>query len=88
MCCLYSLSAVMPYMNKDQVASRIVPIFVKACKDDIPNVKFCVARIIHQQRQYIDTNVFSSNLLGLLKELQSDADKDVAYFANIALQTG
>lgn len=86
MCCLYSLAAVMPYMNKEQIANQIVPIFVKACRDDIPNVKFCVARIIHQQRQYIDTNVFSSQLLGHLKDLQQDADRDVAYFANIALQ--
>lgn len=63
-----------------------MPIFVKACKDDIPNVKFCVARIIHAQRQHIDTNVFSSQLLGHLKDLQNDSDRDVAYFANIALQ--
>jgi hypothetical protein len=46
MCCLYSLAAVMPYVMKDQITQHIIPIFVKATKDDIPNVKFCVSKII------------------------------------------
>jgi hypothetical protein len=50
MCCLNSLSAVMPYIMKDQVTSQVIPIFIKATKDDIPNVKFCVSKIIHAQR--------------------------------------
>jgi hypothetical protein len=47
MCCLNSLAAVMPYIMKDQITSQIIPIFIKATKDDIPNVKFCVSKIIH-----------------------------------------
>jgi len=58
MCCLNSLSAVMPYILKDQITQYVIPIFTKATKDDIPNVKFCVSKILHQQRQYIDQNVF------------------------------
>jgi len=59
MCCLNSLAAVMPYILKDQITQHILPIFVKACKDDIPNVKFCVSKIIAIGRTYIDTNVFN-----------------------------
>lgn len=59
MCCLNSLAAVMPYILKDQITQHILPIFVKACKDDIPNVKFCVSKIIATGRTYIDTNVFN-----------------------------
>jgi len=43
MCCLYSLSAVMPFLSNPQISQNIIPIFVQATKDDIPNVKFCVA---------------------------------------------
>jgi serine/threonine-protein phosphatase 2A regulatory subunit A len=60
MCCLYSLSVVMPHILKDQITQHIIPIFLKATKDEIPNVKFCVAKIINDQRMYIDANVFSN----------------------------
>lgn len=48
MCCLYSLAAVMPNVRPEEISSSIVPIFKRACEDDIPNVKFCVARVINQ----------------------------------------
>jgi len=60
MCCLYSLSAVMPYVRKEEITQHIIPIFLKATKDDIPNVKFCVSKIIAQSRQLIDTTVFAN----------------------------
>lgn len=87
MCCLNSLSAVMPYIMKEQITQHVIPIFLKATKDDIPNVKFCVSKIIDNKRQYIDQNVFSNQLVPPLKEMANDADKDVAHFAQVALQT-
>jgi hypothetical protein len=87
MCCLNSLSAVMPFIMKDQITQHIIPIFLKATKDDIPNVKFCVSKIIYNQRQFIDANVFSNQLMGPLKEMSNDTDKDVIYFAQLALQS-
>ena len=85
MCCLNSLAAVMPFIQKDQITQNIIPVFLKATKDDIPNVKFCVAKIIHNTRHFIDANVFSNQLVGPLKEMQNDADRDVAHFAQVAL---
>ena len=87
MCCLNSLAAVIPYTPKDAITQHIIPIFVKATKDDIPNVKFCVSKIINDCKQYIDQNVFANQLVGPLKEMSSDADKDVQYFAQVALQS-
>jgi len=60
MCCLNSLAAVMPYITKEQITQHIVPIFIKAAKDDIPNVKFCMSKIACANKQYIDSNVFSN----------------------------
>jgi len=60
---------------------------VNASKDDIPNVKFTVSKIINANRQFIDPNVFNNQLVGPLKEMSGDADKDVAHFAQIALQS-
>jgi len=89
MCCLNSLASVMPYITKDQVSKLILPLFEKACKDEIPNVKFCVSKIIYTARQhnYIDHNDYNTKLAGPLKEMANDPDKDVAYFAQQALQT-
>lgn len=85
-CCLYSLAAVMPHLQKDEITQHIIPAFVTACKDDIPNVRFCVSRIIHERRQYIDQNVFNNQLVGAMKEMTNDSDRDVSHFATVALQ--
>lgn len=50
MCSLSSLHAVMPYLGKEQISQLLVPIFLKAMKDPIPNVRFCVAKIIHKMK--------------------------------------
>jgi serine/threonine-protein phosphatase 2A regulatory subunit A len=86
MCCLYSLAAVMPFTPKDAITQHIIPCFLMACKDEIPNVKFCVAKLINQQKAHIDSNVFANQLVNPLKEMSNDPDKDVQYFAQLALQ--
>ena len=62
-CCLHTYSAIMPYMDKDQITANIVPILKKASVDKIPNVKFCVARLIKDRKNCIDPNVFSNHLV-------------------------
>jgi hypothetical protein len=52
-------------------------------KDPIPNVRFTVAKIIHKSRPFIDPGVFQQSLLPGLKELASDSDRDVQYFASL-----
>lgn len=84
MCCLNSLAAVIPSIPKDAITQHIIPTFLKATKDDIPNVKFCVSKIINANKQYIDQNVVSNMLIGPLKEMVNDSDKDVSYFAQVA----
>lgn len=44
----------MPYLSKNQITEQIIPAFLLAMKDDIPNVRFSVSKMIHKQRQYID----------------------------------
>ena len=75
----------MPKMTADTIKQRIIPQFLIYMKDDIPNVKFCVSKIIHANRQYIDSGVFNSRLVDLLKEMVNDPDRDVSHFASVAL---
>ena len=55
-------------------------------KDDIPNVRFSVSKLIHKHKQFINPNVFAAELTGPLKEHLQDADKDVSNYAMLALQ--
>lgn len=48
MCCLMSLSSVMHVLEKHQITDKVLPLFVSAMKDKVPNVQFCVARIIEK----------------------------------------
>ena len=61
-----------------------MPIFVKACSDRIPNVQFCVARILEANCTLIDVNDFNSQILPKLNDMMGESDKDVAYFAYMA----
>jgi len=63
-----------------------VPTIVKATSDRIPNVQFCVARVIKLNKAYFDPSVFSSQIVPKLRDMTKEADKDVAYFATVALQ--
>lgn len=86
MCSLNSLKVIIPHIPKDQVSQHVVPLLVKALKDPIPNVRFTSAKVIHKQKQHIDASVFNSQIQNSLKELLQDSDKDVVYFATVALQ--
>lgn len=86
MCALNALAAVMPVLDSAMITEKVVPILVEACKDKIPNVQFCVARIIKDKFKQFDTAVFNSQLVPKLKDMSQESDKDVAYYATLALQ--
>ena len=46
-------------MPREMVTEMIVPTFVKACADRVPNVQFCVAKIIKATKSNIEPSVFT-----------------------------
>jgi len=58
---------------------------VKAMKDPIPNVRFCVSKIIIKTKSCFDHGALVSLVQPGLKEMSQDADKDVQYFAVVAI---
>ena len=75
----------MPLLMKPEITEKIVPTFIKATTDKVPNVQFCVAKIIAERKQLFDQSVYQSQIVPKLKEMLQDPDKDVAYFATVAL---
>jgi serine/threonine-protein phosphatase 2A regulatory subunit A len=58
MTAIKSLASVMPHMASEDITKSVVPVFIKACNDKVPNVQFCVARTIRECKGYIDDEVF------------------------------
>lgn len=72
-------------LTKEQIAASIVPILLKSCKDPVPNVRFCVAKLVKKLLSKMDPGTVASKVKPALSDLSSDADKDVQYYAKQAL---
>lgn len=72
-------------MTKEQIALSIVPVLLKSCKDPVPNVRFCVAKLLKKIASKIDPATLNSKVKPTLTEMGSDPDKDVRFFAKQAL---
>ena len=69
MCALSSISVVMPVLKPDNITEKVVPTFIKATSDNIPNVQFCVAKILHKRKAMFDTSVWNSQIVPKLKDM-------------------
>jgi len=72
-------------MNSEEMGkflSEITPIFEQAFKDDVPNVRFTACKIAGEfKASKIDWAFFKTNL----QQHKEDPDRDVMYYANLAL---
>jgi len=50
-------------------------------KDDIPNVRFTVAKLIYKHKSSMDPQMFATALAPGLKEQASHEDPDVQYYS-------
>lgn len=73
-------------LSKEQIASSVVPVFLKACKDQVPNVRFCAVKMLQTLVGRMDSGTVG-RVKAVLTELASDQDKDVQYYAKKALSS-
>ena len=64
---------------------NFVPLLLKYCKDPVPNVRFCVAKLFKKLVPKIDSQTVSTKIKPKLAEMTTDPDKDVQYYAKLAL---
>ena len=75
-------------LNKNQATTHIIPILLKGTKDDIPNVKITLCRMIPDLiKNHTDGSNLGSQLKANLIELTSDSDVDVKFFAGQAVSS-
>ena len=86
MCALETLAEVMKYLPYTSIATRVLPTFLLACGDKVPNVQFCAARHIKARKHLIEPTDFDTILVPKLREMTQAEDLDVAYYALKALE--
>jgi len=74
-------------MSNDHITQFIVPLLLKACKDGVPNVRFCACQVIFwmTSNQKLAQATLNTSIKPALLELEHDSDIDVQYFAQRAL---
>merc|ERR1712007_1350 len=84
---LHVLPQVSNVMTADQIVQFIVPLLIKATKDNVPNVRFCPCRTIMWMMENHNLGSVSINTVikPTLQELEKDSDIDVQYYAQRAL---
>lgn len=86
MCAVESLAAIIPALDSAQIDQHIIPTFLKAADDKIPNVAFCLCRVVKTHKASFDAQTFAQKLAPKLRDLTQRGDKDVRYYATLALQ--
>mmetsp|Transcript_44733 Transcript_44733/g.95322 ORF Transcript_44733/g.95322 Transcript_44733/m.95322 type:complete len:593 (-) Transcript_44733:113-1891(-) len=84
---LHVLPQVSGVMTPEQVVQYIIPLLVKATKDNVPNVRFCACRTIAWMLENHNINAENINTVikPALEDLDKDSDIDVQYYASRAM---
>jgi len=87
---LHVLPQVSGVMTPEQIMQFIVPVLIKATKDNVPNVRFCACRDIMWMLENHNLGPVALNTVikPALLELEHDSDIDVQYYAQRALAAG
>lgn len=66
----------------------MLPVVMEASKDRVPNIRFCVAKIMQElmTARVIENSVVEQTIKPCLQELIEDSDADVRFFASQALE--
>ncbi len=72
-------------LTKEQIGASVVPVLLKQYKDPVPNVRFCVAKLLKKMLGRMDPGTVASKVKPALAEMSTDTDKDVQYYAKQAL---
>lgn len=72
-------------LTSDQIATHVIPIFLKSCKDPVANVRLFTAKLMKQIIPKLNSTVVEGKVKPALSEMTNDADRDAQYFARQAI---
>lgn len=86
---VFALGKLSNVVDEKLVLNDVLPFILKLSKDQVPNIRFNVAKTLFDITKKIigtDREVVESQILPLLKELSLDSDVDVRFFAKNSIE--
>lgn len=85
--CLFAINKLVQVVATDFIVQSILPIMFNLLQDQVPNVRFNVAKTVSQIQPYLDHSSaeVKEQIVNSLNMLVQDTDVDVKFFANEAL---
>lgn len=80
---LFTLTRLIPVVDRDIAINKIVPFLESLAVDQVPNIRFNVAKsyLVVAQTLIDDPQFINERVLPILESLKQDSDVDVTYFA-------
>jgi serine/threonine-protein phosphatase 2A regulatory subunit A len=83
---LYGVRDLSVHADLAEVATDLLPLLLRATRDDVPNVRFVASQILQDSAGVYDKARLSAEVRPALAALRNDPDADVKYFASVALE--
>ncbi|CAF0900018.1 unnamed protein product [Adineta steineri] len=86
MTCLFAINVLAEPCGQEVTQRMMLPTVITLASDPVANVRFNVAKTLQRIYSAIDQSTLGSQVKPCLEKLNQDADHDVQYFANEALE--
>lgn len=73
--------------QKESATKLMLSTVVGLASDNVPNVKFNVAKTLMRIGQWLDHATIQQQVKPVLEKLRQDADSDVSYYAGEAMES-
>uniref|UniRef100_A0A7R9V0W1 TOG domain-containing protein n=1 Tax=Chlamydomonas euryale TaxID=1486919 RepID=A0A7R9V0W1_9CHLO len=82
---LHAISKLAMVVPADVLVGQMLPVFISAAKDQVPNVRFNVAKMLQRIAPLLERSIVAQRVRPCLSDLCDDSDVDVRDFATVAL---
>ena len=82
---LYGVRDLSQHADLADCAEDLLPLLLRALRDDVPNVRFVAAQVLREALHVYSRERVAADVQPALAALAADADPDVRYFAQTAL---
>ncbi|CAF3329537.1 unnamed protein product [Rotaria socialis] len=86
MTCLFAINALGEPCGQEIIQRMMLPTVITLASDPVANVRFNVAKTLNHIYPVLDQSALALQVKPCLEKLSQDADHDVQYFANEALE--
>lgn len=84
---IFGIRVLIPVVTPDLIVKKFVPVMTTLSTDKIPNIRMNVCKTIKEVSSKIKGTEAEGKMKGILTTLASDADNDVKYYAQRALDS-